>query len=205
MPDREKRSVPFIAEHATPFRASNRTWTIKLAAECNTRKSAADAGRPRGAKREISGKGRTDGEREKERNGRARARRVHLSGNRWALYARELVRLVRVATNHCVHPAACASRMVALNYFAARLRRRCDAALGKKCHKRGPPDWITAGPVWLDLLSSIIVDHFEKINKADFLRGNLPLDFISSRIFLRMDLHKVEKIKKYRDIFTRAL
>lgn len=76
---------------------------------------------------------------EKERNGaartRARARRVHLlspgTGGPY-YYARELVRPVRVATNHCVHPAACASRMVALNYFAVRLRRRCDASSGEK-------------------------------------------------------------------------
>jgi len=36
------------------------------------------------------------------------------------------------ATNHCIHPAACASRMVALNYFAVRLQRRYDAASEKK-------------------------------------------------------------------------
>lgn len=75
----------------------------------------------------ISGKGRMDVRRrkgEREKRMRARARRVHLSGDRRALRSRELVRPVRVATNHCIHPAACASRMVALNYFSVRLRRR---------------------------------------------------------------------------------
>lgn len=80
--------------------------------------------------------GRGKGEREKRT--RARARRVHLPGT-GGPYARELVRPVRVATNHCVHPAARASRMVALNYFAV-----CDCGDGatphwkKKWRKRRP-------------------------------------------------------------------
>lgn len=111
-----------------------------------------------GRKGRISGKGRTDGrrrEKEKERNGRARGRGACISPGTGGPYARELVRPVRVATNHCVHPAACASGMVALNYFAVRLRRRCDASSGRKKrrHKRpaglnnGGPGVCVAGPI----------------------------------------------------------